>query len=594
MICPRCLRLPLLAIVSVATLTAGSASTWANVYPTNLGQSANTFSPSSAQTVTLSYLLNEDATNGVNISILNASNTVVRTINAGTQSKGSNSVIWDGKDDSNVILPVGNYSFRVTSAGADRADWLNGGINSIATPLHANSTLNNFEVPRGVAVNRNPNSPYYGRIYVANARNLNTAAGRTMLDALYMLNADTSDTGIAGGTGPYSGNIDWNNTATDVVSPFRLEVGPDDSVYITDWSDPHSGLWQAPADLSGTFTEVLDNTGRAASGLNATHGSIADVVIKGTGANRVIYTFDEDFVPAGGSTGSILRYDIGTTTTFTGPPSGYAYMDGTGSNNRIINFLGGVAIANDGTFWISQLRAGIAAETAPSLMQVDASGNVLWTSVPSLAADSLTDPLRGIQGMAYDPVNNVIALATNRTATGPTRQGLVVIFDPVTKTVREQFYVGSASSTTNTDVSFDNAGNLYLVNRSAERMYVYAPPTSGDYVANMFSTDSLGALGSIALTASAGLLGDFNGNGIVDGADYVLWRKNNGTNNALANDNGLGTPIGPSHYALWRANFGNPPGAGSGLSDAAVPEPASIGLTVLGLVALASARRRVG
>jgi len=39
--------------------------------------------------------------------------------------------------------------------------------------------------------------------------------------------------------------------------------------------------------------------------------------------------------------------------------------------------------------------------------------------------------------------------------------------------------------------------------------------------------------------------------------DYVTWRKNNGTNKALANDNGLGTPIGQSHYDLWRANFGN-------------------------------------
>jgi hypothetical protein len=51
--------------------------------------------------------------------------------------------------------------------------------------------------------------------------------------------------------------------------------------------------------------------------------------------------------------------------------------------------------------------------------------------------------------------------------------------------------------------------------------------------------------------------GDFNENGIADAADYVLWRKNVGSNTALPNDGGLGTPIGNNHYDLWRAAFGD-------------------------------------
>jgi hypothetical protein len=83
--------------------------------------------------------------------------------------------------------------------------------------------------------------------------------------------------------------------------------------------------------------------------------------------------------------------------------------------------------------------------------------------------------------------------------------------------------------------------------------------------------------GNITLNL-AGLPGDFNSDGKVDAGDYVTWRKNDGTNNALANDNGLGTPIGQNHYNLWRANFGKPPGSGSGLDGAQVPEPASCAL----------------
>lgn len=456
-----------------------------NIYPTNLDQSSSMLDKRNAETVTLSYLLNDNAT-GVSVQVLDSSSNVVRTINAGAQVKGSQSVVWDAKDDSNNFLPAGDYSFRVNTSGAATGAW---------TLFSTDSTLNNFELPRGVAVNTNPDSPYYGRIYVSNGRNSPTAAGRVMGDGVYMLNADMTDSGIPGGTGPHTAGITtFPLSDTGGSGPFRLEVGPDDRLYITDWSDAHSDLWQTDPNVT-TAVQVLDSTGRDGAGLNATHGSIADVVVRGTGANRTIFTFDEDFVPSGGSTGNVIRYDIGETATFTGPPSGFAYQDGTGTANKIQNFQGSVAQASDGTFWISQVRAGGSSDTLASLMQVDSSGAIIWESVPSLAANSLNDPLRGTQGIAYDPVNNIIALVTNINITGQ-GNGRIQIFDPDSKSVLATFYFGS---TTNTDVAFDNAGNLYVGNRSAERVRLWGPPNGGRYVDNAFSTNSLGPLGTITV-----------------------------------------------------------------------------------------------
>jgi probable HAF family extracellular repeat protein len=65
------------------------------------------------------------------------------------------------------------------------------------------------------------------------------------------------------------------------------------------------------------------------------------------------------------------------------------------------------------------------------------------------------------------------------------------------------------------------------------------------------------------------LPGDFNGNGTVDAADYVVWRK------------GLGTKYTQSDYDVWRANFGRTAGSGSGATaTAAVPEPTTLVLLV--------------
>jgi hypothetical protein len=93
---------------------------------------------------------------------------------------------------------------------------------------------------------------------------------------------------------------------------------------------------------------------------------------------------------------------------------------------------------------------------------------------------------------------------------------------------------------------------------------------------------------------AVGLAGDFNNDAKVDAADYATWRKNETANAALPNDNGLATQA--ARYALWHSNFGNPPGAGSGLSGGEVPEPTSVGLLLVGVVVgrLARRQRRAG
>ncbi len=81
---------------------------------------------------------------------------------------------------------------------------------------------------------------------------------------------------------------------------------------------------------------------------------------------------------------------------------------------------------------------------------------------------------------------------------------------------------------------------------------------------------------SVLINPHAALLGDFDGNGVVDAADYVVWRD------------GLGTTYMQSDYDTWRSQFGQTPGslgAGIGSLDvttALVPEPSMVLLLVVG------------
>jgi hypothetical protein len=77
-----------------------------------------------------------------------------------------------------------------------------------------------------------------------------------------------------------------------------------------------------------------------------------------------------------------------------------------------------------------------------------------------------------------------------------------------------------------------------------------------------------------------GLTGDYNQNGTVDAADYVLWRSNP--------DAFGGTPAG---YDNWRANFGDALAPGGAVSTT-VPEAGSLALAALAVATLVPFGRR--
>jgi hypothetical protein len=82
----------------------------------------------------------------------------------------------------------------------------------------------------------------------------------------------------------------------------------------------------------------------------------------------------------------------------------------------------------------------------------------------------------------------------------------------------------------------------------------------------------------VDIESAGGLLGDFNDDGLIDAADYTVWRDNLG-GGPILNDPTPGS-VDESDYTYWKEHFGwgsQGPGAGSILtSGTAVPEPLSV------------------
>jgi len=125
------------------------------------------------------------------------------------------------------------------------------------------------------------------------------------------------------------------------------------------------------------------------------------------------------------------------------------------------------------------------------------------------------------------------------------------------------------------NVSLDTSGYLALgVGQTFTILTAAGGITNAGMTLSLPANFSSQIVNSTSLVLTYGLPGDYNGNGIVDGADYVVWRK---------------TSTDPNGYTIWRQNFGagGGSGAGAGGNPGAVPEPGTVIMMLFGCCAAA-------
>ncbi|MDB6109832.1 MAG: Calx-beta domain protein [Pedosphaera sp.] len=402
------------------------------------------------------------------------------------------------------------YAVAVTRASGPGYKSTDGtGTNAVA--LQISSSTNrylNLEQPRGLKVNRNPSSRYFGRIYAANGGVATTALGRPMQRGIYMVNPDQTSAHPAGqeDTALTADLPSVSGGSFGTSFPYELAIGQDDNLYFCDWTDSTGNLWVSDPEVSsGSGAAILKplsalNTAKIPVGIDNTHGSVNAAYMEGSLAagNLKVWTIDEDLQldPAQTTTNgvsSLWRYDVNagplpytTFPTKVWTPSG---KQGIATSPQTMD----MTRSTNGNFYIIDFRSN---GNESGLAIVDASGTPLWNSwTASQTIRAGIDLLAASFKVAISSDDKFIAVArsTGFVWVMPLTNGLPDL------SKRVWLAVGTSGQSIR-GLAFDAASNLYIDSNSSEQIKIFSP--GGTTVATT-ANDSTGANGSFSITAPA-------------------------------------------------------------------------------------------
>ena len=406
-------------------------------------------------TLTVTYRLNNSNATSVNVLVYNGED-IVASI-PGTTTIGKNT----------VEVATGNLPAGVELKWAVE---VNG--TSVEAPTQETKMYNMY-CPHGLAIDKDPESEYFGRILVADAMNIvkDKAGylGSGIGAGLHAFNPSfTTDSTV------YTGGNDFTRIlASNGYQPWRVKISEDGRIFVSSLDLNGVVVWEVSKDLQ-TWTPVIAGTndatdhniydadGNFVAGLNCS----MDVTGKGEDLKLLLYSTNNKGIAFNQSGYRLDEYALGTATTWTGLPKNILEGGKFGVVHTNVEFI----YDGEGGYWFGGSRAGNAGQ--PNLVHINAAGE----------QDYYTEDASLYGGDGVLVHNGMLFKGKARTSGTVGNFGVWTIGKDadgkVTLTEKWSVVADGIGRNLN-EFAVDYAENLYVVGNSGEKIIAYALPYSG-------------------------------------------------------------------------------------------------------------------
>ena len=427
--------------------------------------------------LTVNYVLNTAAT-GVKV-VIKKNGTVAKSVALGSDkcTEAGHSAEIDLSD-----LPAGDYTWAVEVTGA-------------AKDAVQEFKSIRFNHPQGVDVDRNFESPYFGRIYVTEGRASSSSVHYSYSNGgqgLYMFTPRFI--GIQNwitGKYVYTGGVTIDQTVgTKSGADFRkVRVAEDGRIFVTRQNDSGSYLLEAPdptamqqnnASFSNVFTGGSLNTTTYAYENGSTFISAPNIGfdVKGGGENLTLAMLSGQatlFTNTVTGASRVDQYALGSNANWSSAASPVSALSG----KYTVNYSGtNLCYDNRGGLWYCQYRDAPSA-TQPALVYIDSQGNQKYLDITTV---------RGGGGIRFNHDYTQIAIASSTTT--------ISIYDisyssDNTPTLTERIRITHGMGKNINDIAWDRANNIYAVSNNGEILKAFSIPRSN----NAFATEAASQYG---------------------------------------------------------------------------------------------------
>ncbi len=473
----------LLAFVCIAV---SYAATGLNPYAYKLEAGAQS---DANRKMTVRYWLNAPADAvAININYMEAGTPAVRTI-TGTTKEGVNEVTF-----SIAGLPTETpLSWSVTVNKA-----------SNTSPKQI-STYHSLYCPQGVAVNTNPYSQHFGRIFVTESLHNKTVSKDYVSKKDGKIKAGiytfSPQFALENTKGVPKGDKDFKQIIGSFTNgygtfdgghqPWQIKISDDDRIFVSSGDARTAGavIWELDTIHLETLTPIIKNgnafnsqyrilnsDGSFYAGMNCSmdvkgSGENLKLLLYSTTKNGLLNNTQQDF--------RLDEYAIGTSTSFTGTPTNIACLTNK-KNCGVVYDKVNVIYDYEGGYWLGASRAR-ELDTEPNLLHIKSDGT---EDTRSKSPDFYGGAGIMLHKATYAPRRNETWLfkGLSRNSTSNGRFGIWKITKNSSgNTTRERIWtvISTGLGRNHNAFDLDYAENLYVVGNSGERIIAFALPYEG-------------------------------------------------------------------------------------------------------------------